>query len=51
LSKCERLSLCVVTGMSDAPVPWPEGRKNGRVSVLLMGDLVEAGEDHSSQAG
>lgn len=43
---CERLGWCVVTGMSDGPIPWPMGRplyrSRGRASVLLVSTLVNA---------
>jgi hypothetical protein len=44
----------VVTGLTDAPVPWPLGRRPGRSvragSLVLCGDLAEAVRRESALA-
>ena len=52
--RCELRGELVVTGLTDAPVPWPLGRRPGRSvragSLVLCGDLAEAVRRESALA-
>jgi hypothetical protein len=52
--RCELRGELVVTGLTDAPVPWPLGRRLGRNerarSLVLCGDLAEAVRRESATA-
>ena len=39
-----------VTGMTDAPIPWPCTRGNGRPCPVLYGDLIRAVRTESALA-
>jgi hypothetical protein len=41
----------VITGMTDAPIPWPVGKQDrGRRSLIVFKDLAKAIRRESSQA-
>ena len=52
--RCELRGELVVTGLTDAPIPWPLGRHPGRNerarSLILWGDLAEAVRRESALA-
>jgi hypothetical protein len=52
--RCELRGELVVTGLTDAPIPWPLGRRPGRNerarSLVLCGDLARAVRRESNQA-
>src|SRR4051794_4940302 len=43
---------CVVTGITDARIPWPKGKPKDRraVGLIITGDLVRAIQVESNQA-
>jgi hypothetical protein len=52
--RCELRGELVVTGLTDAPVPWPLGRRPGKSvrarSLVLCGDLADAVRRESATA-
>ena len=52
--RCELRGELVVTGLTDAPIPWPLGKRPGRSerarSLILTGDLVKAVRRESATA-
>ena len=47
---CERRGEVTVTGLTDAPIPWPTGRNGRTTTIILCGDLVRAVRQESNQA-
>ena len=48
---CEVRGEMVITGMTDAPIPWPVGKKGrGRHSLIVFKDLAKAVRRESNQA-
>jgi len=47
---CEMRGEIKIVGLTDAPIPWPIGKKGRHKAIVLYGDLVEALRRESSQA-
>ena len=48
---CEVRGEMVITGMTDAPIPWPIGKcGRGRHTLIVYKDLAKAARRESEQA-
>jgi hypothetical protein len=49
--RCQVRGEMIITGMTDAPIPWPVGKQgSGRNSLIVCEDLAKALRRESNQA-